>query len=263
MSIKILTKDKDKLTFVLEKSTVPFANALRRTCMNDVPTMAISTVEFRRNSSSAYDEIVAHRLGLLVLKTDLKSYNLPENCKCKGEGCASCRLTLILKAKGPRSVYAEDLQSQDPKVFPVHHKAIICKLLKDQELELEATARLGTGKKHAKWSPGSIHYKFEPVVEITKKVGNGKEIAKTCPRELFVEKKGELELIKDYKQGCILCYACQDASGGAVKVYENSENFYFEIEAWGQLEPKTILKKACEVLGDKCDEFDEKLKVLS
>ncbi|MBI4441633.1 DNA-directed RNA polymerase subunit D [Candidatus Woesearchaeota archaeon] len=263
MNIKAVNKDKEKMTFILEKASVPFANALRRACINEVPTMAIATVEFRKNSSSAYDEVIAHRLGLVVLKTDLKSYALPHLCACKGEGCARCRLKLILKAKGPKTVYAEEIESQDPKVVPAYPKTIVCKLLKDQELELEATATLGVGRVHAKWSPGTTFYRFEPIVEITKKVDNPKEVAKSCPRELFVEKKDNVELVKDYKERCILCYACQDASRSVVKVSENQENFYFEVEAWGQLETKTIIKKACEVLADKCDEFEEKVKALS
>ncbi len=60
----------------------------------EVPTMAIEDVEFRKNNSILYDEIIAHRLGLVPLKTDLKSYNLPEKCKCKGEGCARFQLTV-------------------------------------------------------------------------------------------------------------------------------------------------------------------------
>ncbi len=261
MNVKILSKEKEKMTFILEKASVAFANGLRRACLNEVPTMAIETVEFRKNSSAVYDEIIAHRMGLVVLKTDLKSYTSSDSCTCKGEGCARCRLKFILKEKGPKTVYAEDLQSQDPKVVPVYPKTIICKLLKDQELELEATAMIGTGKKHAKWSPCTIHYNFEPVVEITKKVDNAEEVAKSCPKELFIEKKGQLELVKDYKDKCILCYACTDASNGVVKVQENQENFYFELEGWGQLEPKAIIKKACEILAEKCDDVEEKLKV--
>ena len=133
--------------------------------------------------------------------------------------------------------------------------------MKDQELEFEATAVLGIGKNHAKWSAGLTHYRFEPEIDI-KKVDNPKEVVNSCPKRLFIEKKGDVELVKDYKEKCILCYACQDVSNGNVKIHENQENFYFEIESWGQLEPKTIIKKACEVLADKCDEFEEQLKAL-
>ena len=55
------------------KDTTPsFANTLRRVVTEDVPTMAIEDVEFRKNNSILYDEIISHRLGLIPLTTDLK-----------------------------------------------------------------------------------------------------------------------------------------------------------------------------------------------
>jgi len=107
--------------------------------------MAIEDVEVRKNSSSLYDEMIAHRLGLIPLTTDLKSYNLPSECKCEGKGCARCQLVLTLSAKGPGIVYSSSLKSKDPKVKPVFDNFPIVKLLKGQEIELEATATLGTG----------------------------------------------------------------------------------------------------------------------
>ena len=100
MEIRVLSNDKEKgkLSFIIKDTTPAFVNTLRRIMVEEVPTMAIEDVEFRKNNSILYDEMIAHRLGLISLKTDLKSYNLPENCKCKGEGCARCQLKLTLKA---------------------------------------------------------------------------------------------------------------------------------------------------------------------
>ena len=83
-------KEKNKLSFVLINSTPSFANAIRRAIVEEVPTMAIEEVEFRKNNSILYDEIIAHRLGLLPLTTDLKSYTISSECKCEGKGCARC-----------------------------------------------------------------------------------------------------------------------------------------------------------------------------
>jgi len=248
-------KDKLKHSFILKKSTAAFANALRRTMINEVPAMAIESVEIKKNSGIQYDEMIAHRLGLVVLKTDLKSYNLPEKCTCKGEGCAQCQLKLILKAKGPGYVYAGDLKSEDPKCNPIHEKTIITKLLKNQELELIATATLGQGKKHTKWSPCLAYYKHPAIIDI-KNNNNADETAKLCPVNVFENKNGKLA-IKD-QNACHLCLACEE--NGDVKISEKKDSFMFTIESWGQLDPKVIAKKSTDIINDKCNDFIEKVK---
>src|SRR3990167_7863048 len=124
MEVRLLSQDKEnnKLSFVLINITASFANILRRTIIEETPVMAIEEVEFRKNNSILYDEIIAHRLGLLPLTTDLKSYNLPEECKCKGKGCARCQLKLTLNAKGPCIVYASDMKTRDVSIKPVYQK---------------------------------------------------------------------------------------------------------------------------------------------
>ena len=146
MEVELLkSKDKTKFNFILKKSSAAFANAVRRIMINEVPALAIESVEFSKNSGIQYNEMVAHRLGLLSLKTDLKSYNLPDKCTCKDEGCAQCQLKLVLKAKGPGYVYASDLKSDDPKCSPVFEKTIITKLLKNQEAPMQNLAAVCGG----------------------------------------------------------------------------------------------------------------------
>ena len=86
MNIKVLSKDQQKVTFILEGINPVIANTIRRYVINYVPTMAVEEVTFQKNSSALYDEMLAHRLGLIPLESDLKSYNLPEECKCGGKG---------------------------------------------------------------------------------------------------------------------------------------------------------------------------------
>src|SRR3989344_5506471 len=168
MEVQLLEKDKetDKVNFILKDSTPAFANVLRRIMLWEVPVMAIDEIEFKKNGSILYDEMIAHRMGLVPLTTDLKSYTLPEKCKCEGKGCAHCQLKMSLKVKGPAMVYASDIKSKDPAVKPVYPKLPIVKLLKNQTLELEATATLGTGKRHAKWSPGHVYYTYLPKITV-------------------------------------------------------------------------------------------------
>src|SRR3989338_9745049 len=151
MKVEVINKSENELVFTIDNINPVIANTLRRTIFVEVPVMAIKEVEFRKNSSALYDEILSHRLGLVPLTTDLKSYDLPSECKCKGAGCASCQVKLILKAQGPGTVYTSDLKSKDPAIKPISNKIPIAKLLDGQEIELEATAILGQGKEHSKW----------------------------------------------------------------------------------------------------------------
>lgn len=168
MDIEIIKQKGEKATLLLKNVTPAKANTLRRLIIDEVPVMAIDEVEIRKNSSVLYDEVLAHRMGLIPLKTDLKSYNLPEECKCKGEGCARCQLILTLKAKGPKTVMSSELKSKDPKVKPIYDMPIV-KLLKDQQIEIEATAVLGKGKAHIKYSPALAFYHYEGKEEKGKK----------------------------------------------------------------------------------------------
>lgn len=259
MKLKLINQSKEKLSFLLEGVDVGFANALRRCAIEDVPVMAIEDVEFRKNFSVLYDEIIAHRLGLLVLRTDLKSYNLPEMCKCKGAGCQSCQLKLTLKAvaKKDRYVYASELKSSDQRVKPVYPNTLIVKLLKGQRLELEATAVLGKGKQHVKWSPGLIYYKYKPVIEIIKNPKNPKSVAKICPQNVFEVKNKSLEINKENLLNCHLCEACVKESKGAVKLKESPQDFVFYVESWGQLKPKQIIKQALVEFSQKLNDFEK------
>src|SRR3989344_4066327 len=80
MEIKLLENNKKegKVSFMIKKTSPAFANSLRKYILEKVPAMAIEDVEFRKNGSILYDEMIAHRLGLIPLSTDLKSYNLPQ-----------------------------------------------------------------------------------------------------------------------------------------------------------------------------------------
>jgi len=158
MDIKVLNREQDTLRFVLSDVSPAFANAIRRIILAEVPVMAIDDVMILENSSVMYDEILAHRLGLIPVTTD-PTYNLPEECTCKSElGCEKCRasLSLEIEASDPvEVVYTSNLKPENPQVKPVSDKIPIVKLAQGQRVKLEAYARLGRGRDHAKWQPAS------------------------------------------------------------------------------------------------------------
>lgn len=60
----------DRIEFDLIGLDVSIANALRRTLMAEVPTVAIESVYVWNNTSIVVDEVLSHRLGLVPLKVD-------------------------------------------------------------------------------------------------------------------------------------------------------------------------------------------------
>ncbi len=259
MEINVLDKKGEKLSFTLKGADVPFANAVRRMTMDEVPTMAIEEVEFTKNSSIMYDEMVAHRLGLIPLKTDLKSYNLPDKCTCKGAGCAQCQLKMTLSAKKAGVVYAADIKSTDPKVVPLYPKTPVLKLIKGQDVELTATAVLGRGKDHAKWSPGYVYYTYKPIITVNNNSKSFDEFKDKYPPQVF-DKSGKIN--KDQINTPNLIDAVDGICDDVVKVEYKEDEFVFYVESWGQLSPKDMIAKTADVLKEKADEFAEKLKEL-
>ena len=268
MDIQLLEQTKDKMTatFLLKGANPAFANTIRRAVINSVPTMAIDTVDFNKNSSVLYDEMIAHRLGLVPIKTDIKTYGLTKDCTCKGEGCAKCQvqLTLSVKADKPMWVYASDMKSKDPKVIPVPALGQIplVKLQKDQELEFVATARLGTGNSHAKHTPALAHYNYKPEVKITKKGESRTELKDICPPGVLDVKGGKLVINKDYAFDTKLFEAAVAASEGALEVKESESDFIFTIESWGQLSCPEIIESAVDTLRAANDEFVKLVKAI-
>lgn len=261
MEVRLLEKDKEgnKISFVVKDITPALANLLRRNAIEEVPVMAVEDVEFRKNNSILYDEIIAHRLGLIPFTTDLKSYVLPEKCKCKGEGCARCTLKFTLAAKGPCIVYASEIKTKDPKVKPAFPKTPIVKLLKNQDLELEGVLILGKGKEHSKWSSCSCYYKYKPLVELTKNVSNAEELAKTCPVNVFDLKDNKVTVNKDNLLKCHLCNACIEVSD-AVKITEKDDEYIFYLESWGHLEPKEIVVEALNIFEEQLQDLEKEIK---
>jgi DNA-directed RNA polymerase subunit D len=259
MNIEFLSENKKsgRVTFLLKGTTPAFANLLRRSMLESVPTMAIHDVAFAKNSSALYDEIIAHRLGLVPLSTDLKGYTLPAACKCNGEGCARCTVKLVLRAKGPCTVYASDIKSKDPKIKPAHGDMPIAKLLKGQELELEATAKLGQGKQHVKWSPCLAWYTYEPIITVNNDSPKFAEFKDKYPPHVF-DKNGKIDkkLIMTYN----LVDACDGVCPDVVKIEYKNDSFLFSIEPWGQLSAKEIAQAAADTLLESLNAFEENLE---
>lgn len=146
-SLDVITKDSEKIALKLKGVPLQYANALRRVCLNGVPVFAIDTVDIIENTSVLPDEGLAHRLGLIPLKTDLSKYN------------ESDKILLVLdsgESEETRAVLSGELSSEDESIKPVSEKIPIVQLAPGQKIKVECYARLGRGTEHAKWNASNI-----------------------------------------------------------------------------------------------------------
>lgn len=268
MEVRVIEKSELTARLVIEGVSVPFMNALRRIMIAEVPSMAIDDVVIIENSSMLHDEILAHRLGLIPLKTDLDTYNLPEECSCKSEfGCNLCRVSLTLNTEAiesVRTVYSGELVSENPDVRPVSDRIPIIKLASDQKIKLEAYARLGKGKDHAKWPPISMcAYRHFPRIKIDEKRCDAcGKCVEVCPRRVLINVEKKLKL-----HNVIECTVCQDcvsacpASPPALRVSLDKNVFVLDIESTGALPVERILLEALKILDGKVKDFLSQLAV--
>jgi len=259
LEVKILEKNDEKIKFLAEGITSALAGELRRIMMMEIPTLTIEWVDFLKNDSVLWDEIIANRLGLIPLKYKTKFYNLKDECKCGGKGCTHCQVKLSLKKKGSCMVYSGDLVPSDKKVKPVYDKIPIVELTEGQELKFEAIAQLGFGKEHAKWQASVVGYRNVPKISIGKGA-NISEYTKSCPKHVFVFKKKKLKVKKLLE--CNLCMQCVDVSGGKIKVEPDETKYLFRVETTCGLKPEEIVLKSIEVLTNKLNEFSKDLRKL-
>jgi DNA-directed RNA polymerase subunit D len=159
ISAEVLERTDERIVIKFNNISRQYINAVRRMAICEVPTLAIDDVVILENSSVMHDEAVAHRLGLIPLRTGLDRFVMPQDCDCKSTlGCSKCRVLLVLDSEAmekTKIVTSDELLSEDELVKPVSKDIPIVVLAPAQKLKFEAYARLGVGKDHAKWQPTS------------------------------------------------------------------------------------------------------------
>ena len=276
MKIDVVEMTPTKAQFVITDTNPAFANALRRTIVSDVPKMAIDNVEFHlgpimdekgtafESISPMFDEIVAHRLSLIPVPTDLDAFNFRAKCTCKGEGCPSCTIMYSLNKKGPCTVYSGDLEPIGDAKFRIKDDLVpIVKLADDQALLIYATAELGTGKQHAKWQAATgAGYRYFANIEIEpSKCDLGGSCVKVCPKGVLA-KEGR-KIVAKHPEKCNLCNSCVDiCDAGVIKITADPTKILFRFETDGALPAKDVLIRGLKLLEERFDGLREQIATL-
>ncbi len=239
--MEIIEQKENKIIFK-EKIGESLVNTLRR-YLNEISVLAINELEISRNDSPLYDETIAHRIGLIPLKMDKKYNNKTE-------------LKVNLKSKKEGMVYSGELKG-DAEI--VYDKIPLTFLNKDQEVDISATAIIGNGKDHAKFSPGLLFYKN--VVEIKIDKDCPKEIVEICPKEIL-KLDGE-KIIVENANKCDMCDMCLDfckkKGKESIKIIPTDE-LIITLESFGQMEVKDILSGSINILKKDLEKVSKQLK---
>ena len=175
---EILYEDEEQIKILLKDTDRAFVNSIRRTLMADTPKMAIDTVRFVKKTEvedgelwetdgPLPDEVIAQRLAMIPIPTKHDEFYFQDECPNCSEmveedrGCALCTMLYYCQVKGSREgvwVTAGDLNflgDADGFISKKYQPIPITKLFQGQMIEFSATAVMGRGREHVKWSPVS------------------------------------------------------------------------------------------------------------
>jgi DNA-directed RNA polymerase subunit D len=217
---------------------VSLANAIRRS-VGEIDVLAIDECDIYKNDSALYDEIIAHRLGLISIKNQKlgKKDVLEFKLAAKGTGDGEM---ILAGTMGKEIIYPDT-----PIVL------LGC----DQEIEIVAKARVGKGKSHAKFMPGLLYYKHLPKVKLSNEGEKQTELVDLYPK--VFKMYGEKVMVEN-------AWQCE-MDGDDVRAYPGvdisfDDTLVFIIESWGQMNAKKIFTEACRTLKNNLSHVSKVLR---
>ncbi|RJU83974.1 MAG: DNA-directed RNA polymerase subunit D [Candidatus Poseidoniales archaeon] len=287
VKVKIINENLNSIKILFTEADRSLLNAIRRTLMVDTPKMAIDTVRFElglveqdgetwESTGPIPDETVAQRLAMIPIVTRHDDFYFQDMCpSCKDlvedqRGCPQCSVIYACKAFGTeegKMIYAGDMKPMGDDSLSIidEFKEIpITKLFKGQMIEFFATAIMGRGRDHTKWSPvcgvsftsrkvGVIKNKSKSKIlwdldlEITEKdFKNGKleDIEKVAILERELHHVGEgTEEMREFQD--------------AIVIEEVPEEFILSFETDGSMTPRVAFEKATEELSARFENISQ------
>ncbi|EED88775.1 dna-directed RNA polymerase I 40kDa polypeptide, rpo1-1-like protein, partial [Thalassiosira pseudonana CCMP1335] len=149
-------------------------------------------------------------------------------------------------------------------IRPISEDILLAKLRPGQVIELEAHARKGVGKDHAKFSPvATASYRLMPHIEIVKPIYDelAEELVNWFEPGVFKlvpaddedgGHKVKAELSNPYACTMSRNYMRNPTLKESIKMSRVPNHFIFSVESVGMMEPAVIVSEALKVLKEKC-----------
>ena len=254
-----------------------FINSIRRSLVSMVPCLAIHEVDFHMGSlgsyveeesgeekeyesiSAMFNEIVAHRIGMLPIPTDAKTIEAFGDSV--NDDSKQPDIMYSLHKQGPCTVYSGDLEpvNGDTSLNIPETSIPIVKLTEGQAILVYAKAKMGTAKQHTKWQT-AVAPRFYQAPTLTVSSGKGsKNVIDVVGKENF-KKKGKNHIIDDPVKAHEAIKKLEslwndEAAQKAMTITRNKTHFILEFETTGAMEAKLALEQALKSLDTHCKDF--------
>ena len=254
-----------------------FVNSVRRSLVSMVPCLALHEIDFHMGSlgsyvdeesgdereyesiSAMFNEIVAHRLGMLPIPTDEKTIEAFGDSI--GDESKQPDIMYSLHKQGPCTVYSGDLEpvsGDDSLVIPETNVPIV-KLAEGQAILVYAKAKMGNAQKHTKWQC-AVAPRFYQAPTITVSSGKGSKAIFDILDKKDFKKKGKSHVIDNPVKAHAALNKLEQLwndkeAKESMEVSTKKDHFIFEFETNGAMKASLALEQALKALDGHCNEF--------
>ena len=293
---KIIEESDEKIRILLTDTDRAFVNSIRRSLISDTPKMAIDTVRFEmgtiemdgevwETTGPLPDEMIAQRLAMLPIPTRHDEFYFQDSCPNCSElvvedrGCPLCTMLFTCKSFGSeegRMVTAGDMNflGEEHLSIPEKYRTIpITKLFRGQMIEFYATAVMGRGRDHAKWSPVcgiAFTPRYIGVINIKSRAKILWDLGLTITAKDFDSKKVGARL-EDIDKVVQLIDDLHHVGEGteesrefkdAITLEEVPREFILSFETDGSMTARVAFEKAIEELSGRFGNIEEDFKAV-
>ena len=293
---KVIEESDEKIRILLTDTDRSFVNSIRRSLISDTPKMAIDTVRFElgtiemddevwETNGPIPDEMIAQRLAMLPIPTRHDEFYFQDSCPNCSElvvedrGCPLCTMLFTCKTFGTeegRMVTAGDMNflGEDYLSISEKYRSIpITKLFRGQMIEFYATAVMGRGRDHAKWSPVcgiAFTPRYIGVINIMSRAKILWDLGLTITAKDFDSKKVGARL-EDIDKVAQLIEDLHHVGAGteesrefkdAITLEEVPREFILSFETDGSMTARVAFEKAIEELSGRFGNIEEDFKAV-
>ena len=277
MKVKILEMNDYYAQVEFKDVNYSFVNSVRRSLVSMVPCLALHEIDFHMGSlgsyldeesgdereyesiSAMFNEIVAHRIGMLPVPTDEKTIEAFGDSI--GDDSKQPDIMYSLHKQGPCTVYSGDLEpvSGDNSLLIPETNVPIVKLAEGQAILIYAKAKMGNAQKHTKWQC-VVAPRFYQAPTITVSSGKASKAIFDIIDKKDFKKKGKSHVMDNPVKAHAALNKLEQLwndkeAKESMEVTSKKDHFIFEFETNGAMKAKLALEQALKALDGHCNEF--------